>query len=118
MSEIYDALREVQDRCEGHVPPENGGAHTPTVLEETLHQAKALLRFSADLQSRMSEVGVNGIGGVLSLYSQLRSAIDKVALHEIDASAADVARLVETMQHLRDELQRMKALKLTLDTTP
>jgi hypothetical protein len=115
MSEIYDALRNVQDHREGHAPPENGGAHTPTILEEMLHQAKALLGFSEDVQRRMSEVGVDGIGGALNLYSQLRGAMDKVAQSEIEASAADVAHLVETMEHMRDELKRMKALKLTLE---
>ncbi len=116
MSEIYDARRGVPEHSEEHVSPENGGGHTQTMLEEMLHQAEEILRFSADVQRRMSEVGVDGIGGVLSLYSQLRGAMDKVALSEIDASAADVARLVETMQTRRDELQRMKALKRTFES--
>ena len=114
MSEIYDALRRVQEQREGRLSPENGG-RTDTMLEEILHQAEAILRFSEDVQHRMSEVGVDGIGGVLSLYSQLRGAIDKVAQSEIEASAADVARLVESMQHLRDELRRVKALKQTVE---
>jgi methyl-accepting chemotaxis protein len=114
MSEIYDALRRVQEQREGHMPPENG-SRTNTMLEEILHQAEAILRFSEDVQRRMSEVGVDGIGGVLTLYSQLRSAIDRVAQSEIEASAADVSRLVETMQHLRDELHRVKALKQTVE---
>ena len=114
MSEIYDALRRVQEQRDGRVSPENGG-HTNTMLEEILHQAEAILRFSEDVRRRMSEVGVDGIGGVLALYSQLRSAMDKVAQSEIEASAADVTRLVESMQHLRDELQRIKALKQTVE---
>lgn len=114
MSEIYDALRRVQEQRESRATPENG-ARTNTMLEEILHQAEAILRFSEDVQRRMSEVGVDGISGVLTLYSQLRSAMDRVAQSEIEASAADVSRLVETMQHLRDELQRVKALKQTVE---
>jgi hypothetical protein len=110
MSEIYDALRRVQDQRESRVPAENG-SRTSTMLEEILHQAEAILRFSEDVQRRMSEVGVDGIGGVLTLYSQLRGAMDKVAQSEIEASAANLSRLVDSMQHLRDELQRVKALK-------
>ena len=113
MSEIYDALRRVQEQRERGVSPENG--RTNTMLEEILHQAEAILRFSEDVRRRMSEVGVDGIGGVLALYSQLRSAMDKVAQSEIEASAADVGRLVESMQHLRDELLRIKALKQTVE---
>ncbi|TMA82395.1 MAG: hypothetical protein E6J72_02855 [Deltaproteobacteria bacterium] len=114
MSEIYDALRRVQEQREGRVSPENG-PRTNTMLEEILHQAEAILRFSEDVRRRMSEVGVDGIGGVLALYSQLRSAMDKVAQSEIEASAASVGRLVESMQHLRDELLRIKALKQTVE---
>jgi hypothetical protein len=114
MSEIYDALRRVQEQRERGVSPENG-SRTNTMLEEILHQAEAILRFSEDVRRRMSEVGVDGIGGVLALYSQLRSAMDKVAQSEIEASAADVGRLVESMQHLRDELLRIKALKQTVE---
>ena len=114
MSEIYDALRRVQEQREGRMPPENG-ARTNTMLEEILRQSEAILRFSEDVQRRMSEIGVDGIGGVLTLYSQLRSAMDKVAQSEIEASAADIARLVGTMEHLRDELERMKSLKHTLE---
>ena len=113
MSEIYDALRRVQEQREGRTP--ENGARTNTMLEEILHQAEAILRFSEDVQHRMSEIGVDGIGGVLALYGQLRGAMEKVAQSEIEASSADVARLVESMQHLRDELRRVKALKRTVE---
>ncbi len=115
MSEIYDALRRVQEQREGRTALPENGLRTNTMLEEILHQAEAILRFSEEVQRRMSEVGVDGIGGVLTLYGQLRGAIDRVAQSEIEASAADVTRLVETMQHLRDELQRVKALKQTVE---
>ena len=114
MSEIYDALRRVQEQREGSVTPENG-RHTQTMLEEMMRQAEAILRFSEDVQHRMSEVGVDGIGGVLNLYGQLRSAMDRVAQSEIDATSADVDRLVDAMNRLRDELVRMKVLKQSLE---
>ena len=114
MSEIYDALRRVQEQREGRVPPENG-RHTQTMLEEMLRQAEAILRFSEDVQHRMAEVGVDGIGGVLNLYGQLRSAMDRVSASEIEASTADVDRLVDTINLLRDELARIQALKHTLE---
>jgi len=115
MSEIYDALRRVQAQREGRLSPENGG-RTNTMLEEILHQAEAILRFSEDVQHRLAEVGIDGIGGVLALYTQLRGAMDRVAQSEIEASTADVTRLVESMQHLRDELRRVKALKRTVES--
>ena len=115
MSEIYDALRRVQEQREGRVPPENGGRHTQTMLEEMMRQAEAILRFSEEVQRRMSEVGVDGISGVLNLYGQLRTAMDRVAQSEIEATSADVDRIVEAMNRLRDELVRIKALKQSLE---
>jgi hypothetical protein len=114
MSEIYDALRRVQEQREGRVTPENG-RYTQTMLEEMMRQAEAILRFSEDVHHRMAEVGVDGIAGVLSLYGQLRGAMDRVAQSEIDATSADVDRLVDAMNRLRDELVRMKLLKQTLE---
>ena len=120
MSEIYDALRRVQEECEAHAPsPANGGGHsTPSMLEEMLRQAEGILRFAEDVHRRMAEVGVDGIGGVFTLYETLRAAMDTFAPGELDASAAEVARLVETLQRFRDELQRMRVVKTALESNP
>ena len=118
MTGIIDQLRRVQEQREGGSPsPENGIRPTHTMLEEMLRQAEALFRFSEDVQHRMSEVGVDGIGGILALYGQLRAAMDKVAQSEIEASAAGVTRLVERMETLRDELRRVQALKRSVEGT-
>jgi len=114
MSEIYDALRRVQEQREGRTPQENGH-HTQTMLEEMLRQAEAILRFSEDVQRRMADVGVDGIGGVLNLYAQLRGAMDRVTQSELTATSADIDHLVDAMSRLRDELDRLKALKLTVE---
>ncbi|MBI3770627.1 MAG: hypothetical protein HY271_19330 [Deltaproteobacteria bacterium] len=110
MSEIFDALRLVKQH------DRHGGGATSTMLEELLHRAEAIFRFSEDMQRRLSEIGVDGLGGVLRLYGQLRSAMDTVARSEIEMSTADLTRLVATMQKLRDELQRMKVLKRSFES--
>jgi hypothetical protein len=114
MSEIYDALRRVQEQREGLAQPENG-RQTQSMLEEMLRQAEAILRFSEDVQRRMSEVGVDGIGGVLDLYGRLRGAMDRVAQSELEATSADIERLVGAMDGLRAELERVKSLKMTVE---
>ena len=43
-------------------------------MQQMLEQAEAVLRFSGEVQRRMSEVGVEGIGGDMGLYAKLRSA--------------------------------------------
>jgi hypothetical protein len=85
-------------------------------MEKTLEQAEAVLRFSGEVQRRMLEVGVEGIGGVMGLYAKLRSALEKVSHDELDWAAAEVARVVDSLTTMSDELKRLKALKLTLET--
>lgn len=85
-------------------------------MEQMLEQAEAVLRFSGELQRRMSEVGVEGVGGVMSLYAQLRSALEKVSHDELDWAGAEVSRVVESLNKINDELGRLKALKTSLET--
>lgn len=85
-------------------------------MEQMLEQAEAVLRFSGEVQRRMSEVGVEGITGVMGLYTQLRSALEKVSHDEIDWAAAEVNRVLESLNRIGDELRRLKSLKLSLET--
>lgn len=85
-------------------------------MEQMLEQAEAVLRFSGELQRRMSEVGVEGIGGVMNLYAQLRSALEKVTHEEIDWAAAEVNRVLESLNAINEELRRLKSLKFSLET--
>jgi hypothetical protein len=85
-------------------------------MEQMLEQAEAVLRFSGELQRRMSEVGVEGVAGVMSLYAQLRSALEKVSHDELDWASAEVSRVVERLNEISDELGRLKALKTSLES--
>ena len=85
-------------------------------MEQMLEQAEAVLRFSGEVQRRMSEVGVEGITGVMGLYTQLRNALEKVSHDEIDWAAAEVNRVLESLNRIGDELRRLKSLKLSLET--
>jgi len=85
-------------------------------MEQTLEQAEAVLRFTGEVQRRMLEVGVEGIGGVMGLYAKLRSALEKVSHDELDWAAAEVTRVLDSLTAMSDELKRLKALKLALGT--
>ena len=85
-------------------------------MEQMLEQAEAVLRFSGELQRRMSEVGVEGIGGVMNLYAQLRNALEKVSHDELDWAASEVNRVLESLTKISDEVRRLKGLKLSLET--
>ena len=84
-------------------------------MEHTLEQAEAVLRFSSELQRRMSEVGVEGIDGVMGLYAQLRQALERVSHDELDWAAAEVGRVVDSLNRIADDLRRLKALKSSLE---
>ena len=84
-------------------------------MEQMLEQAEAVLRFSGEVQRRMSEIGVEGISGVLALYTQLRNALEKVSHDEIDWAAAEVSRVLESLNRISDELRSLKSLKLSLE---
>jgi len=85
-------------------------------MEQMLEQAEAVLRFSGEVQRRMSEVGVEGIGGVMGLYAKLRSALERVSHDELDWAAAEVNRVLDSLNRINDELKRLKSLKLSLET--
>jgi hypothetical protein len=85
-------------------------------MEQVLEQAEAVLRFSGEVQRRMSEVGVEGIGGVMGLYAQLRSALEKVSHDELDWAAAEVTRVLDSLNRIGDEIGRLKSLKQSLET--
>jgi len=85
-------------------------------MEQVLEQAEAVLRFSGEVQRRMSEVGVEGISGVMGLYARLRSALEKVSHDELDWAAAEVKRVLESLNKIGDEISRLKTLKLNLET--
>ena len=59
---------------------------------------------------------VDGIGGVMSLYAQLRSAHEKVSHDELDWAAAEVNRVLESLTKISDEVRRLQGLKLSLET--
>jgi hypothetical protein len=85
-------------------------------MEQVLEQAEAVLRFSGELQRRMSEVGVEGVSGVMNLYAQLRGALEKVSHEELDWAGAEVTRVLESLNKINDELRRLKSLKTSLET--
>lgn len=86
-------------------------------MEDMMRQTDAVLRFAGEVNRRMSEAGVSGVEGLVSLYDQLRSALGKVSQQELDWATAEVTRVLETLKRLADELKHLQALKSALDGT-
>ena len=52
----------------------------------------------------------------MGLYAKLRSALERVSHDELDWAATEVSRVLESLNRINDELKRLKALKLSLET--
>lgn len=86
-------------------------------MEQMLEQAEAVLRFSGDLQKRMVEVGVEGVGGAIGLYTQLKNALEKVSHEELEWAAGEVERVMEGLKKIGEEIEKLKSLKATFGRT-
>jgi hypothetical protein len=85
-------------------------------MEEMVRQTDQIINFTREINRRMTESGVQGVDGLVSLYDQLRSALSKVSAQEIEWAQGEVARVLESLKKLSDELGHLAALKAALQT--
>lgn len=134
MSKIYDALQHLEaqrkametgqtpdvgsnplDLQERPVPAAAPRVPTASTAQNLLEQASAVTRFSAELQRRMGEVGLNGIQGIFALADQLQRALATVSQPEIDGAEADLERVADQIRSMKENLRQLKAVKSDLD---
>lgn len=85
-------------------------APTPTP-EAVLSDLAALLRFTADLQSRLAGAGVDGISGTLARARQLRRALAAVPAAEIERAQGCVRTLESRFAQLATILERLRRVQ-------
>ena len=83
-------------------------------MDDILRQAEALLRFSGEVENRMSESGLGGVEGVIERYVQLRQALDRLSQCELDWAKTEVDRLIETLTEVATQLEQLRAIKLAI----
>jgi hypothetical protein len=83
-------------------------------MDDVLRQAEALLRFSGEVESRMIESGLGGVNGVIERYVQLRQALDRLSQRELDWAKSEVERLIATLSGVAEQLEQLRAIKLTI----
>jgi len=86
-------------------------------MEQMLEQAEAILRFSGDVQRRMVEVGVEGVGGAIGLYTQLKNALEKVSHDELEWAASEVSRVMDGLNKISEEIDKLRSLKAAFNQT-
>jgi thiamine phosphate synthase YjbQ (UPF0047 family) len=84
-------------------------------MDEMVRQTDQIINFTREINRRMTESGVQGVDGLVALYEQLRTALAKVSVQEIDWAQAEVARVLERLRKLADDLGHLAALKSALE---
>jgi hypothetical protein len=80
-------------------------------MEQVLPKLEAVLRFTKELETRLSTVGVDGVAGALGLYQCLRSTLDGIATAEIEAMLATIERLERALGDMAANLREIRRLK-------
>ncbi len=83
-------------------------------MDDVLRQAEALLRFSGEVENRMTESGLGGVNGVIERYLQLRQALDRLSQRELDWAKGEVDRLIATLTTVSEQLEQLRAIKLAI----
>ena len=81
-------------------------------------EAEELVRYYGELGRRISQKGVRDVADLLSLYEQLRRAIDAVSRQEISWAVEQTERLVEHLVHVDANLQALRRLKGVMSGLP
>jgi len=85
-------------------------------MEEMVRQTDQIINFTREINRRMTESGVAGVEGLVSLYDQLRTALAKVSPQEIEWAQSEVNRVLESLNRLSEELGHLAALKSALES--
>src|ERR671931_293245 len=84
-------------------------------MDEMVRQTDQLINFTREINRRIADSGISGVEGMVALYDQLRSALTKVTPQELEWAQGEVARVLETLRRLSEELAHLASLKAALD---
>ena len=84
-------------------------------MDEMVRQTDQIINFTREINRRIGESGVAGVEGLVALYDQLRGALSKVSLQEIEWAQGEVNRVLESLKRLSTELSHLDALKSALE---
>ena len=84
-------------------------------MDEMVRQTDQIINFTREINRRMTESGVSGVEGLVGLYDQLRGALGKVSMQEIEWAQGEVTRVLESLKRLSSELGHLAALKTALE---
>jgi len=86
-------------------------------VEQAIQQAEAVVRFTQEVDRRLAEHGIAGTGGLIVLWRQLRDALERLSLPELDWASQEAARLQERLREVERELGHLTALKSAFEVS-
>lgn len=86
-----------------------------TMLEEMRRQTEDLVRYYGEINRRVSDVGLEGVPGLLEVTRQVEMALAQVASQELEWMVSEVRRLLEQLVHMNAQVQRLWELKQYLE---
>jgi len=84
-------------------------------MDEMVRQTDQIINFTREINRRIGESGISGVEGLVGLYDQLRGALAKVSMQEIEWAQGEVTRVLESLKRLSSELGHLAALKAALE---
>jgi hypothetical protein len=80
-----------------------------------LPQVAALARFAADVDGRLTTLGMEGLTGALDLHKKLRAVLDPISTADLEAARTAVADLTRKLTETSDQIAALRRLKETLE---
>ena len=77
-------------------------------------RADDLVRYYAELERRLAQVGVRSLADLLELAERLRAALDAVGPQEITWATERTQGLLDTLVQMDDNLDALRRLKVAL----
>ncbi len=78
-------------------------------------ESEEFFRYCSELVRRIGSGGVADIPHLLTLYEQLRRALDAISVQEIDWAEERAQRLLEKLMTVNTRLQTLRRLKAAMD---
>ncbi|MDG2307324.1 MAG: hypothetical protein P8R42_22285 [Candidatus Binatia bacterium] len=83
-------------------------------VEQALQKAKAIFRFTEEVDRSLAEQGIAGLSDLFGLYAQFRDALGRLETRELDWASSEADRLSKSLNQICTELAHLSALKASL----
>jgi hypothetical protein len=84
-------------------------------VDQTIQQMESIFRFTQEVDRRLAECGIAGSMELLTVYRQLRDALEHVPRAELEWALGESVRLEQRLQALGGELRHLCALKAAFE---